>query len=97
MTPAEVKRVAGFVLYLQDLPIDRVDLIKARDMMVALINALVEERARYLYAIALAKDIGATTHKANQDWWDHTANKKKYRTKALRELGLEGVWPLAPK
>lgn len=46
-----------------------------------LINALVEERARYNYCVG------------TQRVWHLCKDPDKWRTQALHELGLDKVWP----
>jgi len=55
-----------------------------------LIDMLVEEKAKYLHALWII------TSPSNHDTWEwlHSTEIDKWRTQALRELNLEGVWPI---
>ncbi len=93
-----MRKIAEFVLYLRDIPIDRVDLIKARDMLAALLDALVKERAKLLFALHLSSstirwyeigdEIDLLTGKRNTLF-----TKLYWLEKALHELNLKDVWP----
>jgi len=63
----------------------------------ALLDALVEERARTIH-----DDDPINTNRLWEDTPDKTGDvigpaKEKYRVMALHELGLEGVWPVKDK
>jgi len=70
-----------------------------RDITTTLLNAVVEERAKYLDAKAVINEEEFLVVNDIDENWKLLSDEDKAvkRTQALEELNLEGVWPIGGK